>query len=136
MHAPEPNVLKFFAVLIVLGMAFEPAQAQLRQVTGAAGYLSEWELNGALTERMSAGKRAFSGPVTWKHVGFCSANGPQEKPGELSYEIAESGAPSRINATILFEGAQCTFSGNFSDNMTGHMDCPDAKGVPLSLSFK
>jgi hypothetical protein len=129
-------VLKFFAVLIALGMAFGPAQAQLRQVTGVAGYLSEWELNGALTERMSTGKRAFSGLVTWKHVGLCSVNGPQEKLGEMSYEIAGSGAPSRINVTISFEGAQCTFSGNFSDNMTGHMNCPDAKGVPLSLSFK
>jgi hypothetical protein len=132
----EWNVLKIFAGLIVLWIASGPAQAQLRQVTGVAGYLSEWELKGALTERMSAGKRMFSGPVTWKHVGLCSVNGPQEKPGELRYEIAESGGPSRINATILFEGAQCTFSGNFSDNMTGHMDCPHAKGVPLLLSFK
>jgi hypothetical protein len=129
-------VLKFFAVLITLGVALGPARAQFRQVTGVAGYLSEWELKGALTERTSAGKRAFSGPVTWKHVGLCSVSGPQEKPGEMRYEIAEAGTPSRINAMILFEGAQCTFSGNFSDNMTGHMDCPDAKGVPLSLSFK
>jgi hypothetical protein len=132
----ERNVLNIFAGLIALWIAAEPAQAQLRQVTGTAGYLSEWELRGALTEQMSAGKRAFSGPVTWKHVGLCSVSGPQEKPGEMSYEMAGSGAASRIKATITFEGAQCTFSGNFSDNMTGHLDCPDAKGVPLSLSVK
>jgi hypothetical protein len=121
---------------MALGAANGPAQAQLRQVTGVAGYLSEWELKGALTERMSAGKRAFSGPVTWKHVGLCSVNGPQEKPGEMRYEIVGSAAPSRINATILFEGAECTFNGNLSDNMTGHMDCPGAKGIPLTFSVK
>lgn len=134
MRAPGVDVLKIFAALIALGMACGPAQAQLRQVTGTAGYLSEWELRGALSER--PGGRAFTGPVTWKHVGLCSVSGPQEKPGEMSYEIAGSGAASRIKATISFEGDQCTFSGNFSDNMTGHLDCPEAKGIPLSLTVK
>ena len=84
-------MLKFFAGLIALGMASGPAQAQLRQVAGTAGYLSEWELKGALSERHSAGGRAFSGPVTWKHVGLCSVNGPQERLGEMSYAITRIG---------------------------------------------
>jgi hypothetical protein len=63
-------------------------------------------------------------------------SGPQEKPGEMSYEITGSGAASRIKASITFEGGQCTFRGNFSDNMTGHLDCPQAKGIPLSLSVR
>lgn len=129
-------MLKIFVCLIAVGTVSGPALAQMRQVTGTAGYLSEWELKGALSERHSTGGRAFSGLVTWKHIGLCSVNGPQERSGEMSYDIAGSGAASRIKATISFEGAQCTFSGNFSDNMTGYLDCPDAKGVPLSLSVK
>lgn len=115
-------------------MAFGPAQAQLRQVTGTAGYLFERALKGALPERNSTGGRAF--PVTWKPVGLGSVNGPQERLGEMSHEIAGSGASSRIKATIPFAGARCRFNGNFSDNMTGSLDYPDAKGVPLSLSFR
>ena len=57
-------------------------------------------------------------------------NGPQEKPGEMSYEIAGSGAASRIKATISFEGAQCTFSGNFSDNMTRPSGLPGRQRRP------
>src|SRR5713226_3606531 len=130
------KLLKAFLVVIALGMAGRPAESQSLQVAGIAGYLSEWELEGAVTERVSAGGSEFSGPVIWKHVGLCSLNGPQEKYGEISFQISGSGSLSRINATISLEGARCTYSGNFSDGTNGLMDCSDAKGVPLAFSFK
>ena len=127
---------KIFASLIALSLASGPALAQIREVTGKGGFLSEWELKGTLTERDTPGGRAFSGLVVWKHIGLCSVNGPQETRGDMSYEIAQSGVPPRIKGIVSFGGAQCTFSGNFSDNMAGYLDCPDAKGVPLSLSIR
>ncbi len=129
-------MLKILAGLIALGVTSGPALAQTREVTGKGGFLSEWELKGTLTERDTASGRAFSGPVVWIHTGLCSVNGPQETRGDMSYEIARSGMSSRIKGTVSFGGAQCVFSGNFSDNMTGYLDCPDAKGVPLSLSVR
>jgi len=45
------KALKVFLVLIALGTAGGPAQAQSRQIVGTAGYLSEWELKGAVTEK-------------------------------------------------------------------------------------
>jgi hypothetical protein len=129
-------VLKILAGLIALGLASGPALAQIRQVTGTGGFLSEWELRGTLTERDTPGGRAFSGPVVWKHIGLCSVNGPQETRGDMSYEIARSNVTSLVKGIVSFGDAQCTFSGNFSDNMVGHLDCPDAKGVPLSLQLK
>jgi hypothetical protein len=128
--------LKVFLILIALGTAGGPAQAQSRQIVGTAGYLSEWELKGAVTEKISVGRSEFSGPVTWTHIGLCSVNGPQEKRGEITFQIEGSGPVSRINATISLESVQCTYSGNFSDNASGVMDCSDAKGIPLALSFK
>jgi hypothetical protein len=131
------HLLKIVPVLVViaLGMTGGHAQAQSRQVVGTAGYLSEWELKGAVTEKVSANRTEFSGPVTWKHIGVCSANGPEEKRGELRAQIQKSGTMSRIDATLSLDAVQCTYSGSFSDNTSGVMDCSDAKGVPLTFSF-
>jgi hypothetical protein len=117
-------------------MAVAPAQSRPLQIEGAAGYLSEWELSGAVTERKSAGGSEFSGPLIWKHVGLCSVNGPQEKHGEIKIRMLRSGLVSRIHATISLEGIRCAYSGEFSGGTRGHMDCSDAKGVPISISIK
>jgi hypothetical protein len=112
------------------------AQARSLQVTGTAGYLSEWELNGSVTEKGPPGSNEFSGALVWKHVGLCSANGPEEKSGEIKFQIAKSSSSSRIQAAMTLDGAQCTYNGEFSSGSSGHMDCTDAKGVPLSISIK
>src|SRR5882757_2292381 len=134
------HLLKIVPVLIALGIAGGMtgghAQGQSRQVVGTAGYLSEWELKGAVTEKASANRSEVSGPVTWKHIGICSANGPEEKRGELRAQIQKSGAMSRIDATLSLETVQCTYSGSFSDNTSGVMDCSDAKGIPISFSLQ
>jgi hypothetical protein len=125
-----------FATLIAVGMICAEAQARSLQIIGTAGYLSEWELNGSVTEKGPPGSNEFSGAVVWKHVGLCSANGPEEKSGEIKFQIAKSSSSSRIQAAITLNGAQCTYNGEFSSGSSGHMDCTDAKGVPLSMSIK
>jgi hypothetical protein len=37
---------------------------------------------------------------------------------------------------MSFERSQCTYSGSFSGQTKGTMDCTDAKGIPLTLSIK
>lgn len=123
-------------VVIALALAGGPAQSRSLQVVGTAGYLSEWELNGSVTERTAAGRTEFSGPLTWKHVGLCSVNGPQEKYGEIRFRLSRSGPSSQIDATISLDGAHCSYSGDFAGSSSGHMDCSDAKGVPISISIK
>ena len=117
-------------------MTCGPAQSRSLQVNGTAGYLSEWELNGSVTEKSPPGSNEFSGALVWKHVGLCSVNGPEEKAGEIKFQIAKSSSSSRIQAAISLNGAQCTYNGEFSGSSSGHMDCTDAKGVPLSISIK
>ena len=60
-----------------------PSGAQTRAVTGQAGILGEWELTATVTEQADGGGRRWTGPLSLKHVGFCSADGPEEKTGEL-----------------------------------------------------
>jgi len=130
------KLLNAFAILIAVGMTCGPAQPRSLQVVGTAGYLSEWELNGSVAEKSPVGSNEFSGALVWKHVGLCSVNGPQEKSGEIRFQISKSGSPSQIHAAISLDGAQCTYNGDFSGGSGGHMDCTDAKGVPLSISIK
>ena len=113
-----------------------PAGAHSLQIIGTTGYLSEWELSGNVTDAGSGRVKEFSGPLTAKHVGLCSQNGPEEKPAEIRLQIVKSGPLSQIRATMTMNGTQCTFSGKFSDTYVGLMDCTDAKGVPVTLSVK
>ena len=128
--------LNAFAILVAVGMTCGSAQSRSLQVIGTAGYLSEWELNGSVAEKGPPGSNEFSGTLVWKHVGLCSVNGPEEKPGEIRFQISKSSSSSRIQAAISLNGAQCTYNGEFSGSSSGHMDCTDAKGVPLSISIK
>jgi hypothetical protein len=112
-----------------------PAQSRSLHVVGSAGYLSEWELDGTVTEKVSAGGSEFFGPLTWRHVGLCSVNGPLEKFGEITFRLSGIES-SHIDAVILLDSSQCLYSGDLSDSSTGHMDCSNAKGIPLSISLK
>jgi len=60
-------------------------------------------------------------------------DGPEEKKGELRLRI--SNTTTRITATLLIEGTECTYSGDLKAD-TGMMNCPDRRSVPLTLSIK
>ena len=130
------KLLKAFAIPVAVGVTCAPAQSRSLQVLGTAGYLSEWELNGTVMEKSPAGSNEFSGALIWKHVGLCSVNGPQEKFGEIRLQISGSDSSARVNGVFSFDGARCVYSGEFSGVANGYMDCPDAKGVPLSISIR
>ena len=68
----------FLPLVLILSAVAGPVQAQSLRVTGATGYLSEWEVSGNVTETVSGRVRELSGPLTVKHVGLCSQDGPEE----------------------------------------------------------
>ena len=109
-------------------------EAQSLQVIGYAGVLGEWELTATVTEKVSRRTKEFSGPLTMKHVGVCTQDGPEEKTGEMRFQISASS--SRMKATLLVDGVECTYSGRLSDSYTGMMNCPDRQAVPLKLWVK
>jgi hypothetical protein len=108
------EVLRALLLVIVLSTGAGPADARSLKVTGTAGLLSEWEFNGDVTETLAGGIKQFSGPLNWKHVGLCSPNGPEEKSGQIQFQVSESRASSKIDVTLRLEGAQCTYNGILS----------------------
>jgi hypothetical protein len=111
-----------------------PAQAQSLQVVGYAGVLGEWELTATVTEKARLLSREFAGPLSMKHVGICTQDGPEEKTGEIRLQI--SALSSQLDATLLVEGVACTYSARLSDPYSGLMACPDREAVPLKLWLK
>ena len=118
------------AVLAALGtmVLIAPSDAQTRSVTGQAGILAEWDLTATVTEQRNG---HWTGPLVMKHVGFCSADGPEEKTGEL--RLAVSDPPGETTATLLIDGVACTFKGHGDD---GVLACPDRPGVPMMLMIQ
>ena len=62
------------------------AKAWSQELLGQAGVLGEWELTGNLTE--GGQSMEFSGPLKMKHVGICTQDGPEERAGEISLQLA------------------------------------------------
>ncbi len=122
------------ATLLGVGVgAFAPAVVpQSLQITGYSGHLGEWELTATLTKTASA--RELSGPLTMKHTGWCGANGPEEKSGEMQLTLAR--LSNRVDAKMVLDGTACSYSGSLSDTYTGTMVCPDKRPVPLMLWLK
>jgi hypothetical protein len=104
-------------------------------VIGYAGVLGEWELTATVTENppeyVSWLTREFSGPLTLKHTGVCTRDGPEEKTGEMRFRM--SALSSQLNATLSVDGVACSYSGKLSDFYSGMMACPDRPAVPLRL---
>jgi hypothetical protein len=116
--------------------AAAPAQARTLRIDGKSGYLSEWEVKAEVTAKVSRGREEFSGPVTLRHVGVCSPNGAVEKSGTLKFHISKSLWSSQIHATLLIDGAQCTYNAKMSKYSSGFMDCPGGASIPLTLSVQ
>jgi hypothetical protein len=121
-------------LLLVSGALAAPAQAKSLQVVGYAGVLGEWELTATVTENTRLLSSEFSGPLSMKHIGICTQDGPEEKTGEIRFQI--SALSSQLDATLLVEGVACTYSARLSDPYSGLMACPDREAVPLKLWLK
>jgi hypothetical protein len=125
--------MRALAVALALAALAAPAHGQSLEVIGYSGYLGEWELTATVTQAAPGNKR-YSGPLTMKHVGVCTQDGPEEKTGELRLELSASSA--RLNATLALAGLECSYSGRLSDAYSGTMTCPDREAVPLRLWVK
>ena len=87
--------------IVLFGLA-GPSGAQTRSVSGQTGMLGEWELTATVAEQADGAGRRWTGPLSLRHVGFCSADGPEEKTGELRLSVSDSAAEA--TATLMIEG--------------------------------
>ena len=126
--------MRALSPLLVLGVLSAPAEAEPRQILGYAGVLGEWEVTATVTEKASLLTREYAGLLTMKHVGVCTQDGPEEKTGEIRFRI--SALSSQLDAKLLVEGIECTYSAQSSAPYSGMMACPDREAVPLKLWLK
>src|SRR5947209_3117140 len=117
--------------LVLLAAFAGSARAGSLEVLGYAGVLGEWELSATVTEDVSQAAKEFSGPLTMRHVGICSQDGPEEKTGEIRFRLSPAASPS--NATIVIAGETCSYRGAFSESRPGMMACAEEGPVPLTL---
>ena len=87
-----------------------------------------------VTQKAFRRTREYAGPVTMKHVGWCTQAGPEEKSGEIRLRI--STLSSRLTGTLSVDGVDCTYRASPSDSYTGTMQCPGRASVPLELWLK
>ena len=109
------------------------ADAQTRAVSGQLGILGEWELSATVTEQ-TKGDGQWVGQLSLKHIGFCSADGPEEKTGEMRLLISQPSGD--LTATMSIDGDVCTFTGKLKAGYDGVMRCPNRRSVPIMLSIR
>ncbi len=119
--------------MLLIGSA-APSGAQTRSVSGQFGILGEWALTATVAEQADGAGRRWTGPLSLTHIGLCSANGPEEKTGELLLRLSD--ASGEATATLLIEGTACTFHGRLKGLYDGVMTCPDRRDVPMMLSIQ
>jgi hypothetical protein len=124
---------KTLPVLLAGAIASSAAETRSLHIEGIAGYLSEWELSGLVTESGSGAGTEFAGRLIWKHVGLCSVQGAPEKYGEVRLRMSPAG---RVHATFWIDEDPCSYSAESASSSSGYLECSQAKGIPLSLSIR
>ena len=119
---------------LALSLLAAPAGADSLQIFGYSGYLGEWELTATVKEDGSTTPKNYSGPLSLKHVGICTQEGPEERSGKISVQMLSSS--SRLQATLSVDGVDCSYQGVLFDFYSGIMSCPGREAVPLKLWIK
>lgn len=116
---------------IMLICAGTPALAQSYSASGQIGYLGEWEIKGSLAKTTTRNGADYAGPVTLRHVGLCSANGVEEKPGVVQLKVS----PSRLEGTLAMDDDSCRIVASAASSYSGLMSCRNGQGVPIHFSI-
>ena len=138
MTTGSPWKIAAVVVLPVMALAVAAAFTYLRfpgdpdslDITGYTGRLGEWEVTAAVVRTGDE----LVGPMTMKHVGICTQEGPQEKTGELRLRV--SSFTPQVVAALVVDGVECAYRGPLSEAHLGELLCPDRRPVPITLWTK
>ena|SRR5208283_1219517 len=119
----------FIFFVSVSALTASAADARALQIHGVTGYLSEYDLSASVSGKPSKGIEELSGPLTIKHVGLCTHDGPNEMLGYLKLEFVSASAP--VTATLNFDGHECSYRGYLSESYNGVLDCTEGLSLPL-----
>ncbi len=121
------------AGVVLTGAAAVAAPAEPYAASGQVGYLQEWELTATLARTGSDGRVEYSGPMTLRHVGLCSANGVEEKSGLMRLTMSRSARS--VEGTLAMDGDSCRLVASRSQSYSGLLTCRNGQGVPVSFSI-
>ena len=130
----EPPMRLLILVVSTTLLAGSTADARSLQIHGLTGYLSEYDLSASVSSDASEGIEELSGPLTIKHVGLCTHDGPTEILSQLKLEFADASAP--VTATMSFDGHECSYRGYLSEIHVGVLTCNNGLSLPLRLWAK
>lgn len=131
----RPSIVSAWVLAVAASCLATTAGADSLELNGYAGVLGEWELTATVTATSSDQLKEFVGPVKMRHVGYCTQDGPEERTGEIRVRLSGASS-SRMMATLLLNGVECSYSGRLSDSYAGSLKCPDRRAVPLTLWLK
>ena len=123
--------MRTIALAFLLAILGTSGQAQPLQIDGKFGFLGEYEFSATITRVISGSERSFVGPMTIRHVGLCTHDGPNESRGEIAIQLIDT--KERISAAFEFDGLQCTYSGKLSEHNVGELRCSDHMMIPFSI---
>ena len=109
------------------------AMAQSYSVNGRVGYLQEWEMKANLAKTITSSGVSYDGPVTLRHVGLCSVNGPEEKSGVVRLTVSRR--TSAVEGTLALKDDTCRIVVSASKPYSGLLNCRAGQGVPVSFSI-
>lgn len=109
------------------------AGAQSYSADGQIGYLQEWEMKGNLAKTMTRAGENYTGPVTLRHVGLCSANGIEEKSGLVQLRILSKN--SGFDGTLALADDNCRISASGGQPYTGLLSCRNGQGIPIHFTI-
>jgi hypothetical protein len=140
MRVGRPLKIAAVVILPVMALAIAAAFTYLRlpgnpaslDITGYTGRLGEWEMTAAVVR--TGDNNELAGPLTMRHVGLCTVNGPQEKTGKMRVRL--STFTPQVVAAIVVDGVECAYRGPLSEAHLGEMLCPDRRPIPITLWSK
>jgi hypothetical protein len=135
MIAPRSTnvVVRALISAIWIGAGAGSAMAQSYSVNGQVGYLQEWEMKANLAKTITSSGVSYDGPVTLRHVGLCSVNGPEEKSGVVRLMVSRR--TSAVEGTLALKDDTCRIVASASKSHSGLLNCRDGQGVPMQFSI-
>jgi hypothetical protein len=135
MTAPRSTqvVVRALISAIWIGAGAGSVMAQSYSVNGQVGYLGEWEMKANLAKTITSSGVSYDGPVTLRHVGLCSVNGPEEKSGVVRLMVSRK--TSAVEGTLAMKDDACRIAASASKPHSGLLNCRDGQGVPINFSI-
>jgi hypothetical protein len=126
-------VTRALASVIWIGAGAGSVLAQSYSINGQIGYLQEWEMKADLARTTTASGVSYDGPVTLRHIGLCSVNGPEEKSGVVRLTVSRK--TSAVEGTLTMADDTCRIAASASKPHSGLLNCRDGQGVPIQFSI-